>query len=169
MSRSGYTDDCEGGALGIWRGAVASAIRGKRGQLLLHEILNALDSMPVKELIAHELGQNGQFCALGVVGQARGMDISSIDPEDSDAVAQAFGIAPALAMEIAFMNDEAFDDHEWVQVEICGPMRSSQWPYERHSRTVRMPIENAKAKRWQHMRDWVIKQLKTSEQQAAAA
>ena len=32
MSRSGYTDECDGWELVRWRGAVNSAIRGKRGQ-----------------------------------------------------------------------------------------------------------------------------------------
>lgn len=35
MSRSGYTDDCDGWQLIMYRGAVASAIRGARGQRLL--------------------------------------------------------------------------------------------------------------------------------------
>lgn len=169
MSRSGYADDCEGTELAMWRGAVASAIRGRRGQALLRETLAALDAMPVKELIAHELVQEGEFCTLGVVGQARGIDMTAIDPEDRDAVAQAFGIAPALAAEIVFMNDEAFEDQKWVQVEICGPMRSSLWPYEKHSRAVRVSVQNVEAKRWQHMRDWVAKQLKANEQSAVAA
>lgn len=168
MSRSGYTDDCEGTELAMWRGAVASAIRGKRGQALLRETLTALDAMPIKELIAHELVQEGEFCTLGVVGHARGIDMTTIDPEDRDAVAQVFGIAPALAAEIVYLNDEAFDDHKWVHIEICGPMRSDRWPYEKHIRTVRVPVENAAAKRWKHMRDWVAKHINTNEQNAFA-
>ena len=55
MSRSGYCDDLDPLDLGRWRAQVASAIRGKRGQKLLKELLTALDSMPKKELIANEL------------------------------------------------------------------------------------------------------------------
>lgn len=160
MSRSGYSDECYGRELVMWRGAVNSAIKGKRGQSMLRETLAALDAMPVKELIAHELVQEGEFCTLGVVGHARGIDMSTIDPEDRDGVAKAFGIAPALAAEIVFMNDESFDDYKWVNAEICGPMRP-QYPYcEHHSRTVRMEIENAPAKRWQYMRDWIASNIK---------
>lgn len=35
MSRSGYSDDCYGWELICWRGAVNSAIKGKRGQSFL--------------------------------------------------------------------------------------------------------------------------------------
>lgn len=61
MSRSGYTEDCDDNwQLIRWRGAVASAIRGKRGQAFLRELLAALDAMPEKRLIADALVFDGQ-------------------------------------------------------------------------------------------------------------
>ena len=46
MSRSGYTDDMEDMWQHIcWRGAVASAIRGRRGQAFLREMLAAMDAI----------------------------------------------------------------------------------------------------------------------------
>ena len=64
MSRSGYSDDCNGWDLIRWRGAVTSAIRGKRGRALLLELRDALDAMPEKALIAHDLvNSTGQFCS----------------------------------------------------------------------------------------------------------
>jgi hypothetical protein len=61
MSRSGYTEDCEDQwQLIRWRGAVRSAIRGKRGQAFLRELLAALDAMPEKRLIAGDLVFEGQ-------------------------------------------------------------------------------------------------------------
>jgi hypothetical protein len=106
MSRSGYSDDCDSTQLNVWRGAVASAIRGKRGQAFLKEMLAALDALPEHELISNELQVDGAVCALGAVGRVRGLDMSRIDPEDRDKVADVFGISGALATEIAFMNDE---------------------------------------------------------------
>lgn len=107
MSRSGYSEDCDGWALIRWRGAVKSASSGKRGQKLLADIAAAMDSMPEKRLIKDSLAtQSGEFCTLGVLGRAKGIDLSALDPEDSDAVAKAFDIAPALAKEIVFLNDE---------------------------------------------------------------
>jgi hypothetical protein len=66
-----------------------------------------MDAMPVKELIANELqSKDGNYCTLGVVGAKRGIDLSSLDPEASEQVAQAFDIAEPLAQEIVYLNDE---------------------------------------------------------------
>lgn len=106
MSRSGYSDECGGWDLIRWRGAVASGMRGKRGQQLLQELADAMDAMPVKELIAEELQIDNQFCALGVVGHARKIDMNEVDIYNRDAVGRMFNISPAMAAEIAYMNDE---------------------------------------------------------------
>lgn len=107
MSRSGYTDDCDSWDLIRWRGAVTSAIRGKRGQAFLREMLNALDALPDPVLISEELvDPDGDVCAIGSVGRARGMDMSGMDYEEPEEIAKAFGIARALAAEIAYENDE---------------------------------------------------------------
>ena len=45
MSRSGYSDDLEPWDLIRWRGAVNSAIKGKRGRALLQKMADALDAL----------------------------------------------------------------------------------------------------------------------------
>ncbi len=105
MSRSGYEETEDQWADIRWRGAVKSAIRGVRGQSLLREMLAGLDAMPEKILIAKELEENGEYCALGVVGRNRGLDLSAVDPDDCMEVAGVFGVAEALAAEIADIND----------------------------------------------------------------
>ena len=107
MSRSGYVDDFDNEwQLIRWRGAVASAIRGKRGQAFLREMLAALDAIPTKQLLSHELDTLQGCCALGAVGRQRHMEMSRIDPEDRDTVAGAFAIPFSLACEIMYENDE---------------------------------------------------------------
>ena len=112
MSRSGYTEDCDNNwDLIMWRGAVASAIRGKRGQSFLKEMLAAIDAMPVKALVKGELHVKDEYagdmvCAIGAVGRARGLDMTDLDPEEKEKVAAVFKISPALAAEIVYMNDE---------------------------------------------------------------
>ena len=106
MSRSGYTEDCDGWDLIRWRGQVASALRGKRGQDFLREMLMALDSLPAKRLIAEELEADGEVCALGSVGRARGLDMSSLDPCDHKDLAGVFGVAHQMIQEIEYENDE---------------------------------------------------------------
>lgn len=74
MSRSGYSEDCEN--INLYRATVDRATNGKRGQAFLRELLSVLDVMPEKRLISDELVDHaGEFCALGVVGCARGMDL----------------------------------------------------------------------------------------------
>ena len=131
MSRSGYSDDCSGWDLVCWRGAVNSALKGKRGQKALREIRDALEAMPVKELAAESLvTAEGQFCTLGALGSARGMPLEQLCPDDPEGVAEKFGIATAMVREIVYENDE------------CGP-----WlPY---------PKKETPANRWRRMRSWV--------------
>lgn len=121
MTRANYDDECGGWALIRWRGAVNASIKGKRGQKLLHELATGMDAMPAKRLIANELVTAGDFCALGVVGINRGLDMAEIDPEDSAEVAKQFDIADALAREIVFVNDEMGSwketpEQRWVRV-----------------------------------------------------
>lgn len=120
MTRSGYSDDCDNDwQFVMWRGAVKSAIKGKRGQAFFKEMLAALDALPVKRLVKDELqapdlitcSHWGMFetqsvCAIGAVGRARGVDMNKIDPDDPPQVAGAFGIAQAMAQEIVYINDE---------------------------------------------------------------
>lgn len=157
MSRSGYTDECDDQwALIRWRGAVASAIRGERGQSMLRELLVALDAMPEKRLAAGSLvNADGEFCTLGALGAARGIELNAIDPEDRQQVAKAFGVAEALAAEIMYLNDEGVvDDWLWQDVEICGPMRG-----QRHKRSVMVPNPKALEMRWAYMRRWAEQQI----------
>ena len=113
MSRSGYTDDIEDPWRWImYRGAVKSSIRGKHGQAFLRELIAALDAMPVKSLVEGELQADGEFCALGVVGQARGIDLTKLNTEDWLQLSETFGIAPTLAREIMYENDEGSCWHE---------------------------------------------------------
>ncbi|QRF55782.1 hypothetical protein [Variovorax paradoxus] len=157
MSRSGYIDDgdCDDVlAMGRWQGQIASAIRGTRGQAALRELAAAMDAMPAKVLAAESLvTADGELCTLGVLGQARGLDMAPIDPDDWDAVAKAFNLAPAMVREIVYENDEGVSAYDWVDVEICGPIR--RW--ERHRVTVRVdrPWELVARMRWNRMRKWV--------------
>lgn len=145
MSRSGYTDDSEN--LGLWRGAVERAIRGKRGQAFLREMADALDAMPARELIAGEVVRDEtHVCAIGAVAVARGMEVSSLDIYDGESVGKAFGVAKALACEIAYENDEfrALSTRD----------ADGHWQ--------RSPDETP-SERWTRMRAWVAAQIRPTE------
>lgn len=108
MSRSGYSYDLDNWDLIRWRGAVKAAMHGKRGQAFLREMAAALDAMQIKRLCRDDLeNEDGEYCALGAVGRARGMtDMRDADTYDREAIANRFGIAEAMAAEIMAENDE---------------------------------------------------------------
>lgn len=137
MSRSGYSEDIDDWLVhGRWRGRVASATRGARGQAMLRALLAALDAMPVKELIADSFKQpeTGQFCTLGVLLAERGMNPGAFEaPYDDDGVnadwlAASLNVAAPLVKEIMYENDE--DQRE------------------------------TPAERWQRMRSWIASQIR---------
>jgi hypothetical protein len=139
MSRHGYTyDDDDPLAYGRYRGAVQSAIRGKRGQKLLRDLKEALEAMPVKRLVRSqfEIDPQGDVCALGAVGRRRGVDMRALnelvrlDEDDSESIREAasktFDVAECLASEVMFLNDDHggtpeqrwFYVHTWVCSQI---------------------------------------------------
>ena len=164
MSRSGYTDDCDGPESNLWRGAVKSAIRGKRGQAMLRELVVALDALPEKRLAPDSLvNEDGEYCALGALGRLRGMTMEPQDPDDVDPsdVARMFGIAKSLAAEVMYLNDEySADAWKWIDIEICGPMRPHYPDWNRHTRSVRAPNMQHTEQRWRYMREWAAKNIK---------
>lgn len=131
VNRSGYDYYCDYWALIRYRGAVSSAIRGRRGQAFLRDLISALDAMPEKRLIADSFLTDAGVCALGAVCAFRG-----VEPPDTryldyipPAAAAGLGIAKALAAEVMHENDDG------------GPLRESpEW-------------------RWQRMRDWAERNL----------
>jgi len=136
MSRSGYSDGCDGWELIMYRGAVASAIRGKRGQQFLRDLITALDALPQPRLIESAFEKEGEVCALGSVAKMRGVSLDGLQPEyddysDGETVGALFGIAPALAREVMFEND----------MDFCAPRETPE-------------------KRWSRVRAWAVSNLR---------
>lgn len=140
MSRSGYTDECEN--WGLYRGTVARAIRGKRGQRTLHDIRDALDAMPVKRLGANSFQRGDCPCTLGALAKHRGVNVSDLEPDpdddwvDNDVIGDRFDIARSMAAEIMYENDEHL---VWGQGQV----------------------QETPEQRWQRMRDWVEKNIQS--------
>ncbi|MEM6789707.1 MAG: hypothetical protein AAF715_19470 [Myxococcota bacterium] len=112
--RSGYSDGY-GNEIFLYRGAVRRALLGKRGRQALLDMRDALDAMPVKRLHEDELlTAEGQACALGALAAARGkaIEIWKTNSEDHNAIAELLDIAPSMAREIAFENDECLGTPE---------------------------------------------------------
>lgn len=135
VSRSGYTDDCYGPELAMYRGVIASATRGRRGQSFFRELVAALDAMPVKRLISGDLEtEEGDVCALGCLAKRRG--VTTLEPDDvtdHDKLGATFDIAHQLAAEVMYENDEGFHSY---------PHR-----------------EETPEERWARMRKWAAEQI----------
>ncbi|MES3011973.1 MAG: hypothetical protein V4738_14385 [Pseudomonadota bacterium] len=167
MSRSGYIEDGDDDPLahGRWRQAVKRSLEGKRGQALLRELVEALDAMPEKVLYPGSFATaEGEFCTLGVLGAKRGTKMDDLGDEDDcdpDEVGKRFGIAPAMAAEIMYMNDEyAVGMQKSVDVEICGPMRPYYPEFRLHRKSVSIYNERHPQERWQKMRQWALENIK---------
>lgn len=121
MGRSGYVDygfdDIDSIlALGRYRGQVSSALRGKRGQAMLRDLVAALEAMPERRLLSHVIVEEGEVCALGAVAQHRGVDVTDLNPTEdelynsdyakTEELAARLDIADCLAREVTFLNDE---------------------------------------------------------------
>lgn len=141
MSRHGYSDGWDGDwwPTIMWNGRVASAIRGKRGQVMLRELRDALDAMESKELIRGSIvASNGCCCAIGALLKEREVPYLDrlIKAEDdqyiledwNDDIAEDLDVATPLIQEIAYMNDEG-------------------------------GFHETPAGRWRRMRDWVDKKI----------
>jgi hypothetical protein len=140
MSRSGYIDewDCDDNRIYLYRGAVEKAIRGKRGQAFLQELVAVMDAMPEKRLAGDEWIDGENVCALGAVAHHRGLRerFAALDPDDDSSpikAAHMLGIAQSMAREIVSVNDE------------CGPRSESD------------------EARWARVRHWVQSELKTED------
>ena len=134
MSRSGYCEDGDNELANLWPNIVDRSIKGKRGQSFLMELAVAMDAMPEKKLIADDLvTETGEVCAIGVVCKARGLDTTGVDIHDRYEVGKLVGIAPTLAAEIEYLNDDDFGYRR------CGTESPEQ--------------------RWTRMRKWVTDNL----------
>lgn len=150
MSRHGYSDELDQWDLIKWRGQVASAMRGKRGQKLLVDLVKALDAMTEKALIAGKLVTvDAEVCALGAVGQLRGIEMPTVDKNgdeyegddfDSYEMADLFDVAHQLAAEVMWQNDEGGRDHKVVD---------GRWQY----------CPETPQERWQRVRAWAMRHI----------
>jgi hypothetical protein len=112
-------------------GALRSAIRGRRGQQLLRDLVAGLDALPVPELAAGALEdpETGCVCALGAVRLQRGQEAVPLrfDPSDPDVdwreLAEPFDISETLANAVVGQNeygsqsnDEQSRRRRWLSV-----------------------------------------------------
>lgn len=126
MSRfEGYESDYDMAQIGLWIGRVRSSVTSKKAQVILGELQDALEAMPVHRLIEGALCKEGEVCAVGALAVHRkmqaGMDRSSAlanieaeygheegSAEITTMAGEEMGMSHVLAWVIAQANDERF-------------------------------------------------------------
>jgi hypothetical protein len=122
-------------------GAMRRAVRGRRGQQLLRDLIAGLDALPVPELAAGSLEnpETGCVCALGAVRLQRGADAVPLrfDPTDPDVdwrdLAEPFDISETLANAVVGQNEYYDESND----------------------------EPSRRRRWRSVRDWAVRNLTT--------
>lgn len=138
-NRAGYSEDGDEWDFIRWRGAVKSALHGKRGQRFLKDAARVLDTLPEHKLAQGEFEDAGEYCLLGAVAVSSGMDVSGLNYEDTKSLAVTFNISEAMVKEIMYVNDNCVMDER----EYCALRNFDSTNYGE--------------KRWRLMRDWVNK------------
>ena len=120
MSRITYSDDCyDADAADMLRGYAFAgncdrALKGKKGQKALRELVAALEALPEKRLAKGFVEtKTGEVCALGALARARGCDVSRFtryaewdwDDDVTSLLAKALGITFPLAWQVMDAND----------------------------------------------------------------
>jgi len=160
MSRHGYSEegDFDDYTINLYRGAVESARRGKRGQKFFRELLAALDAMPVKELHAEVFDDpDGKVCALGALARVKGIDTTKFDPDDDEAaevLATNFDVSDKLTRETIYENDEGGPHARPIYPEGS----RDEWG-NHYYRTPIAYVTETPDQRWQRMRNWVARQI----------
>lgn len=183
MSRHGYgdCDDASNWDHIKWRGQVASAMRGKKGQAFLREMLKALDALPRPRLVAGVLQEgewgeeedtivpvkDGDVCAFGAVGRSRNIEMpahrDAEDAEDDDlsheVVQRLFGTPEAMSCEIMYVNDEGGCGRRVPIPHVLGEWEykchgGKCWEYYGYKRLPETPEE-----RFARVRRWVLKHI----------
>jgi hypothetical protein len=59
-----------------------------------------------------------------------------------------------------YLNDEyAAEEENWVDVELCGPVRPYYPEFGRLVKSMRVPNPHAAAQRWSYIRRWAVEHL----------
>lgn len=118
-----YDDDSEEWALnqGRWANNVKQTFEGKRGQLMLRDLRDALNGLPTKELGAGALCQvtpegHVLYCIMGAFAHHKGDDNGKLRVDDPGAlgasdtayVGEGHGMSFTMAWTLAQMNDDEY-------------------------------------------------------------
>ncbi len=109
--RISYSEDEDfPGQFELWHGNCEKSLRGRKGQIELQALREALLALPGKRLILGSLqDEEGGVCAVGVYARHKGLDLSKFDPQaKTDIVGIEAGMPRLVAWKVVEMNDIQF-------------------------------------------------------------
>ena len=128
MSRIRYSDEEDfPGQFGLWQANCNRSISGQQGQSALRDLESALLALPAKRLIAGELDDGEDVCAIGALVRHRHVVLQA-DPEEMVEVGEECGMPRLMAWKIVEVNDMQFDYH------YIGSQRIAFTPEERYAK-----------------------------------
>lgn len=188
MSRFHENDDFDSNYCYLWDSRVRQTIKGKRGQKMLREFIDALLELPSRRLIAGNIVKNGEVCAVGALAKKRGVDLEPWDDgtADDDTTARlgvAMGLTYTLAFEMGFLNDVEYappSGYRTKRIKLDVPILTEPDPRHRYygDSALARPLAITDAcvvdysdryafedgcspeERWQRMYEWACKNVR---------
>lgn len=145
--RISYSDEEDyPGQFDLWQANCRRSIHGKAGQASLRELEAALVAMPSKRLIAEELDNGEDVCAIGAL--VRYKQITPIADADfeMEEVGMECGLPRLVAWKVVELNDVELSDHMWDSAKQAYRQRTPEERYTSVLSWVQRQLQKAQAK-----------------------
>lgn len=141
--RISYSDEEDyPGQHGLWQANAMRSIKGKKGQVALRELEQALLALPEKRLIARELeNADGEGCAIGALAKYRNYTPKADPDWEMELVGMELGMPHMVAWKVVALNDMDLDKYYDRKLDRCVPYTPEE-RYERVLAQVRKWLED---------------------------
>ena len=153
-----YTEDEDyPGQFNFYQANCNRSLTGRRGQAALRELEAALLALSAKRLIANELDNGADCCAIGALARRKGLTFD-IDPEDGgmEEVGVECGMPRLVAWKVVEANDI---DNETYSVRAPGP-NVYCWP--QYTPGYSLIVEVTPEQRYVSVLEWVRSMLRAA-------
>jgi hypothetical protein len=108
--RISYSEDEDyPGQFNLWQGNCQRSLSGRKGQAALRELRAALLALPSKRLIANELDDGADCCAIGALVRYKSLTPKSDREYEMEEVGVECGMPRMVAWKVVELNDVQLD------------------------------------------------------------
>lgn len=152
--RINYSDEEDyPGQFHLFQANCARSLYGKSGQAALRELESALLALPTKRLIANELDNGVDCCAIGAVVRHRGLESTEFDEEAMEEVGEDLGMPRLVAWKVVEANDI---DNEDYSIRAPGP---NQYHWPQYTPGYQLRVKTTPEERYASVLKWVQRLL----------